>query len=373
MTQVSREDIIKEAPDFVQIASKHMQDAYVEYEKIRIKLDECPDRFVTYEGHNGVLHSIDLKYVNLKGVMKNRGAKEEDIKDALEIRAKVIVPLLAQYNRARSKYMHTFDLYNDRSKALAKLTPMLLDLFGSMYSIKDVKKTIKKREGYDLEDGELTKFYNENKSIIENRQNKYVVKSDKYRVATEAGRLEILNDILTDLQLKYEDHIDRGQETKALIISREIRAILEQARKEVKGNELKLTVDGKIDINATIHGGENISRVMRDIPINSIIIGLVSAKSGIRPEIMINQLASSWYKDFNGFNKNILGQEKIMLPGDLIKQYDWNDLEKKNEQFLNEMKPIEYTEAEIIQEEEGTSKKDLIRQRLRQMKTNNTH
>ena len=202
MTQVSREDIIKEAPDFVQIASKHMQDAYVEYERIRIKLDECPDRFVTYEGHNGVLHSIDLKYVNLKGVMKNRGA-EEDIKDALEIRAKVIVPLLAQYNRARSKYMHTFDLYNDRSKALAKLTPMLLDLFGSMYSIKDVKKTIKKREGYDLEDGELTKFYNENKLIIENRQNKYVVKSDKYRVATEAGRLEILNDILTDLQLKY--------------------------------------------------------------------------------------------------------------------------------------------------------------------------
>lgn len=88
---------------------------------------------------------------------------------------------------------------------------------------------------------------------------------------------------------------------------------------------------------------------------------------------MINQLASSWYKDFNGFNKNILGQEKIMLPGDLIKQYDWNDLEKKNEQFINEMKPIEYTEAEIIQEEEGTSKKDLIRQRLRQMKTNNTH
>lgn len=269
--------------------------------------------------------------------------------------------------------MHTFDLYNDRSKALAKLTPILLDLFGSMYSIKDVKKTIKKREGYDLEEGELTKFYNENKSIIENRQNKYVVKSDKYRVATEAGRLEILNDILTDLQLKYEDHIDRGQETKALIISREIRAILEQARKEVKGNELKLTVDGKIDINATIHGGENISRVMRDIPINSIIIGLVSAKSGIRPEIMINQLASSWYKDFNGFNKNILGQEKIMLPGDLIKQYDWNDLEKKNEQFINEMKPIEYTEAEIIQEEEGTSKKDLIRQRLRQMKNNNAH
>lgn len=368
MEKVSREDIIKEAPDFVQIASKHMQDAYVEYERARIKLDECPDRFVTYIGHNNVLHSIDLKYVNLKGVMKNRGASEEAIKDAQEIRAKIIVPLLGQYNRAKSKYFHTFDLYNDRTKALAKLTPLLLDLFGAMYSIKDVKKTIKKREGYDLEEGELTKFYNENKSIIENRQTKYVLKSDKYRVATESGRLEILNDILTDLQLKYEDYIDKEQETKALSISREIRAILEQARKEVKGNELKLTVDGKIDINATIHGGENISRIMREIPINSIIIGLVSAKSGIRPEVMINQLATSWYKDFNGFNKNILGQDKIMLPGDLIKQYDWNELQQENEHFLNEMKPIEYTEAEIIEENEGQSKKESIRQKLRQMK-----
>ena len=29
--------------------------------------------------------------------------------------------------------------------------------------------------------------------------------------------------------------------------------IIEQARKEVKGNEIKMTVDGRIDINATLH------------------------------------------------------------------------------------------------------------------------
>lgn len=364
MSNVTREDILKDAPDFVQIASKYMQDIYIEYERVRRKIDECPDRFLTYEGRNGVLHSIDLKYVNAKGVMKNRGASEDSIKDAQEIRAKVLMPLLGEYNRARNKYLNTFDLYNNKSKALAKLTPMLLDLFGSMYSVKDVKKTIKQREGYDLDDADLAKFYNENKTLIEQRQAKFALKSDKYRVSTEAGRLEIINDMLTDLLLKYEDYISRGLETKALTMSREVRSLLEQARKEVKGNELKLTVDGKIDINATIHGGENISRVMRDLPINSIVIGLVSAKAGIKPDIMINQLAKSWYKDFNGFNKNILGSEKIMLPGDLIKQYNWEEIKEENKKFLNEMSS-DIEDAVVIEEQDMKNK---VLQRLKALR-----
>lgn len=368
MDKVSREDIIKEAPDFVQIASKYMQDAYVEYERARLKLDQCPDRFLTYIGHNNVMHSIDLKYVNVKGIMKNRGASEEAIQDAQEIRAKVLMPLLGEYNRAKTKYFHTFDLYNDRSKALAKLTPTLLDLFGSLCSIRDVRKIIKQKEGYDLEEGELQKFYNENKTVIESRQSKFVLKSDKYRVATEAGRLEIINDILTDLLLKYEEYIEKGQETKAVNMSREIRNLLEQARKEVKGNELKLTVDGKIDISATIHGGENISRIMRDIPINSIIIGLVAAKSQLKPETLIYQLATSWYKDFNGFNRNILGQDQIMLPGDLIKQYDWGELQEQSTKFLNEMKPPQITDIEVIQEEKGEDIREKLKKKIRVMR-----
>ena len=55
MSNVTREDILKDAPDFVQIASKYMQDIYIDYEKARIKLDECPDRFLTYEGRNDLL------------------------------------------------------------------------------------------------------------------------------------------------------------------------------------------------------------------------------------------------------------------------------------------------------------------------------
>lgn len=369
--EYDREEIIKNAPDFVQIASVALQNKYIDYEIARRNLDECEDRFMRYTNDKGEFNTIDLKNVNIKGIMKNKGANDEAIKDAQEIRSKRILPLISKYNQMRQKYFHAFDLHNKQGNALISLTPMLLDMFGSMLSVKDIVKICKQKEGYDLSEAELVKFYNENKNVIEARQSKYVLKSDQYRVATESGRLEILNDILTDLYLKYEKYMKLDQDQKALVMEREIRNVLEQARKELKGNQLKLTVDGKIDISATLHGVENVGRVMRDVPINSIIIGLVSSKANIPAEVMIQQLSSSWYKNFNGFNKNILGQEEIQLPGDIIKGYDWKELEKKNNLFLNEMSQTvqgEYVEFEELKDVE--EKREDIRARLRRIKGN---
>lgn len=369
--EYDREEIIKNAPDFVQIASVALQNKYIDYEIARRNLDECEDRFMRYTNDKGEFYTIDLKNVNIKGIMKNKGANDEAIKDAQEIRSKRILPLISKYNQMRQKYFHAFDLHNKQGNALISLTPMLLDMFGSMLSVKDIVKICKQKEGYDLSEAELVKFYNENKNVIEARQSKYVLKSDQYRVATESGRLEILNDILTDLYLKYEKYMKLDQDQKALVMEREIRNVLEQARKELKGNQLKLTVDGKIDISATLHGVENVGRVMRDVPINSIIIGLVSSKANIPAEVMIQQLSSSWYKNFNGFNKNILGQEEIQLPGDIIKGYDWKELEKKNNLFLNEMSQTvqgEYVEFEELKDVE--EKREDIRARLRRIKGN---
>ena len=160
---------------------------------------------------------------------------------------------------------------------------------------------------------------------------------------------------------KFIKYLEEGLEDKALIFEREIRNMLEQARKEVKGNELKLTVDGKIDIVATLHGQENVSRVFRTLPINSIIIGLVAAKSGLDPTVLVHQLATSYYKDFNGFNKTILGREKIMLPGDLIRAANWEELEKQNQKFLDEMTPYEVQEPTYIDDERKASVKDRLK------------
>ena len=107
---------------------------------------------------------------------------------------------------------------------------------------------------------------------------------------------------------------------------------------------------------------------MRDIPVNSLIVGMVAAKSGIRPEILMHQLCTSYYKDFNGFASNpVLGSEKVMLPGALIKTYDWGEIEKENKKFVEEMVP-EVVEAEIIEEPSKSKTRGRLLNRLRQMK-----
>ena len=82
--EYTKEDILKDAPDFVLIASPYMQDKYVAYEMVRRELDEHPDRFMQYEGNEGYTYVIDLKLVNIKGIMAKRGASQEAINDATE-------------------------------------------------------------------------------------------------------------------------------------------------------------------------------------------------------------------------------------------------------------------------------------------------
>jgi hypothetical protein len=258
-------------------------------------------------------------------------------------------------------------VFNDiyRKEMLSSVTPDILSyivkLFGEMNGVEDVQKILKQEKKINLTQKELLSIFARKKAEIESKRAVFLASSNQYKVATEAGRLQIINSIIIDLQGRYHKYLEEGLEDKALIFEREIRNMLEQARKEVKGNELKLTVDGKIDITATLHGRENVSRVFRTLPINSIIIGLVAAKSGLDPTVLVHQLATSYYKDFNGFNKMILGREKIMLPGDLIRAANWDELEQQNQKFLDEMSPYEVQEATYLDDEVKLSVKERLK------------
>ena len=258
-------------------------------------------------------------------------------------------------------------VFNDiyRKEMLSSVTPDILSyivkLFGEMNGVEDVQKILKQEKKINLTQKELLSIFARKKAEIESKRAVFLASSNQYKVATEAGRLQIINSIIIDLQGRYHKYLEEGLEDKALIFEREIRNMLEQARKEVKGNELKLTVDGKIDITATLHGQENVSRVFRTLPVNSIIIGLVAAKSGLDPTVLVHQLATSYYKDFNGFNKMILGREKIMLPGDLIRAANWDELEQQNQKFLDEMSPYEAQEATYLDDEVKLSVKERLK------------
>ena len=45
MTDKERKDLLRDAPDFVQLAEPYLQMKYLDYEMARQNLDNCPDRY----------------------------------------------------------------------------------------------------------------------------------------------------------------------------------------------------------------------------------------------------------------------------------------------------------------------------------------
>lgn len=353
-------EIIEQAPEVIQTASSELKNAFVALETAERALSESSYRFFVFEGKDGEEITTDLKSYSAKGFILRHGGKESDVKKAQRHKEMYVMPLIEEIKRCKEAFN---DIY--RKEMLSSVTPEIMSyivkLFGEMNGVDDVQKILKEEKKIKLTQKELQAIFAKKKAEIESKRAVFLASSNQYKVATEAGRLQIINTIIIDLQHRYQKYLAEEKEEKALIFEREIRNMLEQARKEVKGNELKLTVDGKIDIVATLHGQENVSRVFRTLPINSIIIGLVAAKSGLDPTVLVHQLATSYYKDFNGFNKTILGREKIMLPGDLIRAANWEELEKQNQKFLDEMTPYEVQEATYIDDERKASVKDRLK------------
>lgn len=353
-------EIIEQAPEVIQTASSELKNAFVALETAERALSESSYRFFVFEGKDGEEITADLKSYSAKGFILRHGGKESDVKKAQRHKEMYVIPLIEEIKKCKKVFN---DIY--RKEMLSSVTPEIMSyivkLFGEMNGVDDVQKILKEEKKIKLTQKELQAIFAKKKAEIESKRAVFLASSNQYKVATEAGRLQIINTIIIDLQHRYQKYLAEEKEEKALIFEREIRNMLEQARKEVKGNELKLTVDGKIDIVATLHGQENVSRVFRTLPINSIIIGLVAAKSGLDPTVLVHQLATSYYKDFNGFNKTILGREKIMLPGDLIRAANWEELEKQNKKFLDEMTPYEVQEATYIDDERKASVKDRLK------------
>lgn len=353
-------EIIEQAPEVIQTASSELKNAFVALETAERALSESSYRFFVFESKDGEEITADLKSYSAKGFILRHGGKESDVKKAQRHKEMYVMPLIEEIKRCKEVFN---DIY--RKEMLSSVTPEIMSyivkLFGEMNGVDDVQKILKEEKKIKLTQKELQAIFAKKKAEIESKRAVFLASSNQYKVATEAGRLQIINTIIIDLQHRYQKYLAEEKEEKALIFEREIRNMLEQARKEVKGNELKLTVDGKIDIVATLHGQENVSRVFRTLPINSIIIGLVAAKSGLDPTVLVHQLATSYYKDFNGFNKTILGRGKIMLPGDLIRAANWEELEKQNQKFLDEMTPYEVQEATYIDDERKASVKDRLK------------
>lgn len=236
----------------------------------------------------------------------------------------------------------------------------IIDLAGKYYNHDDIMKVIVDEWGFmGTKMQALKEFTFNNLDTIEKKKQEYVNNNRDFRIATESGRLDILNE-----QLSY--WIDRAKQKPGKNPTDIIVKLLEQARKEVKGNDLNLRVDGTIDINATLQGKENIIDISHKLPVNMIVIGLVAAQTNKNPLTIMNALATSYYAKNNGFNNAITGKEDINSPVNLIKSYDWDELRRKNEAITKQDSEIQ--EAQLIEEEKNDEAKKIMLAKLKKLK-----
>jgi len=219
----------------------------------------------------------------------------------------------------------------------------------------EIKEYLEK-EGYNITTHHLYKFFIKHKDTIDKKRFEFLKTAKDHYLATDAGRMETLAilhakfmKIFNDLYATPNPSISTRQELKS--ISGEIRGIIEQARKEIKGEELKLTIDGRIDINASLAASETIQDISKHIPIQMIPIYLVAAKQGISPHNLLTSLTTSFYKDYNGYGK--LKKGTPPLTNDLIRNYNWDEIriyqeKKKSDDTKEDQSDYEEMPAEQV-------------------------
>lgn len=345
ITEEDVERIKKQAPDYIVDASDEIMDLWIATEWAKEIRDLSPARYCDVQCNVGTDREFTLTIdfqttVNVTAYIKTNGGDIETVRKANALRLQYL-KLDRAYQNAVLMLNKAMGINSRKPRNIVDYTAPILEMFGKFYTVADVAKVMAKEYRIKVPEDELKKFYVDNRDIITKRRADYVLHSKDFRVATETGRLEVLNQMLVDVEIKNRASGGSNVDYCNLIIR-----IIEQARKEVKGNDLKMTIDGRIDINATLHAETNIMEVMRTLSINSLVIGLTAAKVGLSPEVLIGQLASSWYSKLNGFNGNVLNEENVALPSALIKMYDWGTLKEESNKFVKEFVPI----AEVVEE-----------------------
>lgn len=308
-------------PEEVKNASQFVKNEYVKWKQLEAEIENHPLKYYTVptrEGDPFVVNCGGVYPMIKKQMEKNTAANKADYEEVRR-RWEILTKLKMEKGACARKWngvLFKGDIIQGRKG-------QLIEEFGKYRTIDQVYKMIREEWGLSVNLNKLRDFFEENLAEIKNRRARFLTESKEFYLTTETGRVESLSYL-------FEEVMKLFKETKQVKYSAEVRSIIEQVRKEIKGEEIRLTVDGKIDISASIQANRTIQELNRIIPINLFVVSLVAAKKGIEPTSIMTQLSHSFYNKWNGFAPSAEEGEKIVLPSEYVQGYDWAEIERKN-------------------------------------------
>lgn len=291
--------------------------AFIAREKMSRYINEHPRRIYRYlvDGKEYVIDCKTSSYFVNK-YMRTKGASEEDIQIGMDISTQFrrLIAELSGFSRK------AFGGKSQAGGILECHAETLLDLFGKLYSVDEVHRKAVQEWGYEVNRQTVHSFYARHLKEIERLRDQYTADYTDLSLTKKRSRLDKLSVI-------FYTYYNKWSKDERLDYSRELRAILEQIRKEIEGEQIQFNIQGKIDVDLTIEVNKTLFDAQKRVPINNMILAMVAAKRGLDPTALMTQLTTSYYKSLTGYGK-YNPEIELVHPVDLT--YNWNEIERRH-------------------------------------------
>ena len=330
-------------------------EAFQEYQQAKWNFDHYKDK--KFKASNGKTYSLPC--VNCKVIAAL--LPEEERKVFLE-KDKEARSLTGKLNAARNKLYGTDSLQESRA-LFDEYSTRVLELLGRGWTAQEVHAELLKR-GVDIPYRTILDFHAKNREQVTALRNQFNEGIQDVSLSSKRSRLERLNYLYHEIGQDFEKCSTPLLRSN---LSKELRGIIEQAKKEVEGEQLKLTVEGNIDVNATLTAAIESNRMLYGLTVNQMVISRVAARLHLPSQYLIDRLAHSYYAKYNGYRTNDDLKTRPIYPTSI--QYDIlsEEMQGKNAEWEEKQKTLELSESlEIIHSELVESEKDEIKKRLKE-------
>jgi hypothetical protein len=332
------------------------QTAFLNRERMQRYVDNHPERIYHYVVDSKE-YTVDCKCSRyfIERFMREKGASDSDVAAAVDIGhqlqyffGKMMVENKRAYGTLVGKQPGGGGILEHRGEEL-------IDMFGRLMSVDEVHRIILQDWHYQISRPTIQAFYSRNLAKIEALRNAYEADYSDLALSKKRGRLDKLSKM-------FYTYYNKWDKDNRLEYARELRALLDQIKKEVEGEQIIVNVNGQINVDMTIEVNKTLSEAQRRVPVNNMILAMVAAKKGVDPTKLMTQLTTSYYRSVSGFGV-YEPDKQLVHPVDLT--YNWNEIKRKHRLkdksvVIEDAKIVESTGRVTVDAEMNTIKHRLL-------------
>ena len=339
-------------PELLKDAPEDIQNIYKEWSVRHNKLLDLENRYISIERPNnqGII-KLDLLN-NITSIRKKIKDFSQENKDLVLKNVAIAQKERGKIIALKKQWMHYKPVTSVGT--IDTLSTLIIELLGQFKTIEEIQQIVFQTHGVNVTEYKIKTTLIKNQDKIDKLKSAWEGEIDNFSVSRKRGRIERLVYLLQTQTDQY-----KKSDTFPVVRSQEIRAILEQIRKELEGDKIKIDINGNIDINASINMNMTLQQITSKVALNSFIVGLVAVKQGIDPLKLMHSLQNSYYKDYNGFTNGDMNKP-MTYPSDLINNYDWNLIAEKH-------KDDDKIQEAVVVEEKPTQEVIDLKQKLKDM------